>query len=99
MKPKPRRPQPARHSLSHQLRELIDARGLTAYELGKLADVDPSVIGRFLRDERTPRLDTVDRIAAALGVRLVEVGQRRGRGRKSATPPPSEVAINVAPDQ
>ncbi len=71
---------PGRHALSNQLREVIGSRGLTAYGLGKEAGVDPGVIQRFLNRERDVRLETVDRLAAALGLRLVEVA-RRGKGR------------------
>jgi len=82
---------PGRHALSDQLREVIGSRGLTAYGLGKKAGVDPGVIQRFLNRERDVRLETVDRLAAALGLRLVEVA-RRGKGRpRGGTGPASEV--------
>src|SRR4051794_35247457 len=81
---RPARPAPSKHSVSYQLRELIEARGLTAYGVGRLADVDPGVISRFLRNERTITLDTLDQIAEAMGLRLVEVAARgRGRPRKA----------------
>lgn len=74
-------PREARHSLSKQLREIIDSRGLTAYALGQSSGVDPTVIGRFLADQRDIRLDTADKLATALGLRLVEVARPKGRGR------------------
>jgi transcriptional regulator with XRE-family HTH domain len=73
----------ARHTLSGQIRDVIESRGLTLAELGKLADVDPTVIGRFLSGERDLRLATADKIAAALGLRLVEVASPKGRVRPS----------------
>jgi transcriptional regulator with XRE-family HTH domain len=75
---KPPRPTPAasRHTLSYQLRELIDARGLSAYGVGQLAGVDAGVVQRFLTGKRDIRLETADQIAAALGLRLVEVAKR-----------------------
>jgi transcriptional regulator with XRE-family HTH domain len=74
-------PREAKHTLSKQLREIIDSRGLTAYAVGQESGVDPTVIGRFLADERDIRLGTADKIAAALGLRLVEVAKPKGRGR------------------
>lgn len=73
---------PIKHTLSYQLRELVEARGLSAYALGRLADVDPGVVSRFLTGERDIRLETADRLASALQLRLVELarqGKRNGR--------------------
>jgi hypothetical protein len=71
----------SRHTLSGQLRDVIESRGLSAYALGKLAEVDPGVVSRFLTGERDIRMETADRLAVALGLRLVEVGTRsKGRG-------------------
>lgn len=71
----------ARHTLSGQIRDVIESRPLSLAELGKLSGVDPTVIGRFLSGERDLRLATVDKIAAALGLRLVEVGMPKARRR------------------
>lgn len=65
-----------RQALSSQLREIILGTALTAYALGKRAEVDPGVIQRFLNGERDIRLETADRIAGAVGVRLVETSKR-----------------------
>jgi len=43
---------------------------------GQQSGVDPTVITRFLADQRDLRLGTADRIATALGLRLVEVAPR-----------------------
>jgi hypothetical protein len=67
---------------------VIDARGLSAYAVGQLADTDPGVVSRFLTGQRSLRLDTVDRIALVLGLRLVETATRRVRARAN-TPPPT----------
>ncbi len=75
-------PRVDKHTLSYQLREIIASRGLTAYALGQEAGVDATVVGRFLSGERDLRLGTADRLAAALGLRLVEVARPgKGRGR------------------
>jgi hypothetical protein len=58
-------------TISDQLRQAIAASGLTHYAIGKLADVDPGMISRFVTGG-TLRLTTVDKLAAALGLRLTE---------------------------
>ncbi len=75
-------PPPGKHGLRYQLREIVEARGLTAYALGKRAGVDPGVVSRFLTGERDIRLETADRLAAVLGLRLVEVGTKGKAGRR-----------------
>lgn len=74
-KPRPR----LLYSLSGQLRDVIRSRGLTPYAVAKLANIDPGMVARFVSGERDLRLGTVDRIATALGLRLVEVGKAKGR--------------------
>ena len=76
--PKKRRPDgPRRATVSGQLRAVIRARGLTAYAVARSADVSPSVLTRFMNVERGMNLDTLDRVADALGLELRET--RRGR--------------------
>lgn len=75
-----------RHTLSSQVRDVIESRGLTHTELGRLAGVDPTVIGRFASGEREIRTGTLDKIANALGLRLVEVARPQGPGRRSRLP-------------
>ncbi len=70
-----------KHTLSRQLRDVIESRELTAYALGKEAGVDATVVGRFLSGERDLRLATADRIALALGLRLVEVARAGAKAR------------------
>jgi transcriptional regulator with XRE-family HTH domain len=79
MPPTARRRDLGRHTVSAQLRDVIDSRGLTPYAVAKLSDIDPGMVARFVSGERDLRLGTVDRIAAALGLRLVEVGRAKGR--------------------
>ena len=77
----PKKRRPARRptaAVSDQLRAVITARRLTPYAVARLADVAPSVMTRFVNGERGLTLDTFDKIAEALGLRLVEIA-RRGR--------------------
>jgi transcriptional regulator with XRE-family HTH domain len=86
MKPPSPTPATSRHTLSYQLREVIDSRGLTAYAVAKSAGVDPGVVQRFLTGRRDVMLGTADRIAAALGLRLVEPARRPRAGVRPAAP-------------
>jgi plasmid maintenance system antidote protein VapI len=66
-------------TFSEQLREIIreelkDGSG-SAYELAKEAGVDRSVLSRFIAGKRTMTLETADRLAELLKLRIV------GRGR------------------
>jgi transcriptional regulator with XRE-family HTH domain len=61
-----------RHPVSSRLRAIITSRGLTAYALGKAAGVDAGVVQRFLNGERGLSLTSLDKIAAALHLRLDE---------------------------
>ncbi len=73
---------PSRHGLTGQLKEIIASRELTAYAVGQASEVDTAVIARFLSGERDIRMETADKIAAALGLRLVEVAGKKGRAAK-----------------
>lgn len=78
-------PREYKHTLSRQLRDVIESRQLTAYALGKQAEVDATIVARFLSGERDLRLATADRIAASLGLRLVEIGRPKENTRSPRT--------------
>jgi plasmid maintenance system antidote protein VapI len=61
----------APQSLSEQLRERIAAAGLSVYELARDAGIDRSVLSRFLAGKRTITLETADRLAPVLKLRLI----------------------------
>jgi transcriptional regulator with XRE-family HTH domain len=69
-----------RHTVSSQLRDVIESSGLTPTELGRLSGVDSTVISRFFSGEREIRNGTFDKPAAALGLRLVEGAAPKGEG-------------------
>jgi predicted transcriptional regulator len=69
-KTKPRPTTPL--TISDQLRAIIADSGKTAYAVGKVADVDPGVVQRFLTGERDLRVATLDKIAVALRLRLCQ---------------------------
>ena len=66
-----KRKKPA-ESLSDQLRAMIEKQGGSVYELAKDAEVDRSVLSRFLAGKRTITLETADRLAARLHLRLTD---------------------------
>jgi plasmid maintenance system antidote protein VapI len=66
-----RKPSRPLECLSGQLRRAITARGGSLYELAEQAGVDRSVLSRFVAGRRTITLETADRLAAVLKVRLV----------------------------
>lgn len=62
----PRKPK----RIDDALKAAITKSGLTHYAVGKLADVSPTQIDRFMAGERDLRLATAAAIAAALGMEL-----------------------------
>jgi Helix-turn-helix len=69
---------------------------LTSYALGRDAGVAPAVISRFLAGDRGLTMATADRVAEALGLRLVEVGSK-GRGRTRSVSRAVEPAADDVP--
>jgi transcriptional regulator with XRE-family HTH domain len=65
---------PSRHaapgSLSEDLRLAICRSGKSVYQIAKEANVSQIVVSRFLSGERDIRMETADRLAEVLGVKL-----------------------------
>ena len=59
-------------ALSDQLRAIIDNGTMTRYRLCKLSSVDPGQMHRFINKKGRLSSDSMDRIAAALKLRLVQ---------------------------
>jgi hypothetical protein len=57
-------------TISGQLRQVIDASSMTREAIAQASGVSVSVISRFMAGERTISLKTVDKLAAALELRL-----------------------------
>lgn len=62
-------------TLSEQIRDAIRQSGVSLYELGNHATVDPSVLSRFMRGERSPTLETAERVLTALGCGVAITGE------------------------
>lgn len=63
-----RRPNTKRRTLADQLRDAIVASGRTDHAIATAAGLDPSSVGRFMRDERSWTLAIAERVAAVLGL-------------------------------
>jgi transcriptional regulator with XRE-family HTH domain len=70
---------PSPEPIDQALRAAIAARGLTAAALGRAAGVDSGVVKRYLERKRGLTLATADKLAAALGLRLVAPHVGRGQ--------------------
>jgi hypothetical protein len=57
--------------LSEQLQRIILNGELTRYRIGKLARIDAGQLHRFVTTGRGISIETLDRLGAALGLRLV----------------------------
>jgi hypothetical protein len=80
---KKRRVAPTSSGISGQLREIIHRRGLKAYSIAMDAGLQPSVIGAL------NTLASLDAIADALGLRLIEKGKGRPKPDEPMGPSPT----------
>jgi transcriptional regulator with XRE-family HTH domain len=58
-------------TMTEVLKAAINKSGLTEYNIARNTGVLATALGRFMRGENSLRLDTADRLAAYLGLRLV----------------------------
>lgn len=57
-------------ALSQGLREAIQASGKSVYQIAKAANVSQIVISRFLSGQRDIRMETADRLAEVLNLKI-----------------------------
>jgi len=67
----PLAPEAISDSLSEVLRHAIRESGMTEYQIAKRAGISQIMISRFISGERDIRLATADKLAHALGLKLV----------------------------
>jgi ribosome-binding protein aMBF1 (putative translation factor) len=67
--PAPEEPIP--NSLTEALKRAIQESEMTVYQIAKEAHVSQIIISRFLSGERDIRMATADKLANALGLKLV----------------------------
>lgn len=56
-----------------RVKEILKAKGMTAKELAKLLNVSEGSLSLTIKDGANPSLQTLDKIAAALGVSVAEL--------------------------
>ncbi|MBI4585387.1 MAG: helix-turn-helix transcriptional regulator [Planctomycetes bacterium] len=66
--------QPIPNTLSEALKQAIHDSEMTVYQVAKRAHVSQIIISRFLSGERDIRMATADKLANALGLKLVTRG-------------------------
>jgi transcriptional regulator with XRE-family HTH domain len=67
-------------SLTDQLREAIAQSGMTQKDICAAAKIDPALMCRFMAGRSGFSVDSLDRLAAALGLSLTRT--KRARARK-----------------
>ena len=66
------------------IRQAAKRAGLTtAYQLQKAAGLSPAVAADLWRGEKTPRLETLDRLCDVLGCELADLIHRNGHTKAS----------------
>ncbi len=63
--------QPISDSLSDAVKQAIRQSDMTIYQIAKRAGISQIMISRFLSGERDIRLGTADKLANALGLKLI----------------------------
>jgi len=67
--------------LSDQLREAIDASGMSRYAVCKALGVDQGLMSRFMAGKGGLSMETIDMLADLLGLKLVRTKPAKGKGR------------------
>ncbi len=58
-------------TIAEQLRRAIERSGKTRYRISQESGIAQAVLSRFVNGERDLKVDTADKLCAALGVRVV----------------------------
>lgn len=82
---------------SHRVGALRTAADMTADALNKLSGVSKNVVNRLEDGVNTPKIDTVERIAAGLGVSPIYLGFGTEGGSPFRLKTPSELKNDVQP--
>jgi hypothetical protein len=73
--------------LIDQLRDAIRDSGIGIRELGRMAEIDPSRISRFMRGERSIDVIAASAICQALGYGLAKLDPAKPRPRRAKRGP------------
>lgn len=66
-------------TISEVLRQVVIDSGLSHYRVAKMAGTTPTIIGRFVNEQKGLRLSTADRLAEAMGLELKPIKTARTR--------------------
>ena len=67
--------------LSDQIRRAIEACGKSRYQIAKETGVDAATLCRFVQGRHGLLLDTLDRVAECIGMRIVLEGEHPKKKR------------------
>ncbi len=60
-------------TIGQNIKRIRKEKGLTQKQLGELCNIDEANIRKYENGKQNPRIDTIDRIAAALDVNIVDI--------------------------
>lgn len=63
-------------TIGENIRRIRKEKGLTQKQLGERLNMTQSAIGQFENNKTSPKIETVDKIASALGVNIVDIMER-----------------------
>lgn len=63
--------------IGKKIKQLRNAQGLTGIELGKKANIGQSTISAIEAGKRSPTIETVEKICAALGIHVSDLFDKR----------------------
>ena len=72
-----------KHLLSVRLKAAVEDSGLSLFAISKRAGLNHSILERFVKGQRDLKLASADKLAAALGLRLVEPVRQARRPRSA----------------
>ena len=68
--------------VSDQIRRLVDASGMSRYEIAKRTGIDQSAMSRFMSGERGLSSTALDALGELLDLQVVVRGAKRKRGKR-----------------
>lgn len=74
-------------TMTSALRRLIETDGRSLNELGRITGIDPGMLSRFVRGERTLTLESVDAFTTGLGCTVkitTSTAAKAGKSRKTS---------------
>lgn len=76
-----------RMKLSDQVRQAVDASGMSRYEIGKAAGIDKGLLSKFMSGKRNMSVPTLDALADVLNLNIVAGDSAAPKRRKGKVKP------------